>query len=99
MKRSSFVSTFFLLCLVVVLAVACAPAPTATPVPPTAAPVPSAAPAATKASEATKAPAPTATSIRSALGSSGCHLILSTTTSTQDSGLLGFILPGFENKF
>lgn len=93
MKRSSFVGTFYLLCLVVVLAVACSPAPTATPVPPASAPAPTAAPA------ATKAPAPTATSIRSALGSSGCHLILSTTTSTQDSGLLGFILPDFEKKF
>lgn len=51
------------------------------------------APAGTKA-------APTATSIRAALGSgSGCHLILSTTTSTQDSGLLDFILPSFQSKF
>ncbi|HEX9074671.1 MAG TPA: substrate-binding domain-containing protein [Anaerolineae bacterium] len=100
MKRTSFVGLFYLFCLIVVLAVACAPAPTATPVPPASAPVPTAAPAATKAPEATKAPAPTATSIRSAIGaSSGCHLILSTTTSTQDSGLLGFILPDFENKF
>ncbi|MBI4787935.1 MAG: substrate-binding domain-containing protein [Chloroflexi bacterium] len=38
--------------------------------------------------------------MRAALGSaSGCHLILSTTTSTADSGLLAFILPDFENKF
>ena len=42
--------------------------------------------------------APTPTSIRATLGS-GCHLILSTTTSTADSGLLGFILPDFEKKF
>ncbi|MGE5261879.1 MAG: substrate-binding domain-containing protein [Acidobacteriota bacterium] len=102
MKRSSFVGSFYLFCLVVVLAVACAPAPTATPVPPTSAPVPTAAPAATKAPATTTGPtaAPSATSIRAAIGSSsGCHLILSTTTSTQDSGLLGFILPDFEKKF
>ena len=101
MKRSSFVGLFYAFCLIVVLAVACAPAPTATPVPPTSAPVPTAAPAATKA-PATTGPtaAPSATSIRSTVGSSsGCHLILSTTTSTQDSGLLGFILPDFEKKF
>lgn len=43
--------------------------------------------------------APTPTSIRAAIGTSGCHLILSTTTSTADSGLLAFILPDFEKKF
>ncbi len=59
--------------------------------------------AATKASEPTRAPvaaSPTPTSIRAALGAaSGCHLILSTTTSTYDSGLLGFILPAFEKQY
>lgn len=39
------------------------------------------------------------TLIRAAIGTSGCHLILSTTTSTADSGLLAFILPDFEKKF
>ena len=44
--------------------------------------------------------APTATSIRASLpANSGCHLILSTTTSTADSGLLPFILPDFEKKY
>lgn len=42
--------------------------------------------------------APTPTSIRATLGA-GCHLILATTTSTYDSGLLTFILPDFEKKF
>ncbi len=81
-------------------------APLATTAPPTAppaatsAPVATTAPAATKAAEPTKAAAPTPTSIRAALGSaSGCHLILSTTTSTQDSGLLSFILPAFEKQY
>jgi tungstate transport system substrate-binding protein len=102
--------------LILLVAAACAPAPTATPVPPTAAPVqptvaPTQPPAPTSAPTVapTKAPtvapttaataAPTATSIRSSITGSGCHLILSTTTSTQDSGLLDFILPDFQKKF
>lgn len=73
-----------------VLVAACAPSATL---------VPATSPPATNAPVGTKA-APTATSIRTALGSGpGCHLILSTTTSTQDSGLLDFILPGFQTKF
>jgi tungstate transport system substrate-binding protein len=115
MKRSSIGCGLVLAALLLISAAACAPAPTAVPPtavpPPTTAPVATTALAATKAPEATKAPAaatsttaataaPTATSIRAALGSaSGCHLILSTTTSTQDSGLLGFILPAFEKQY
>ena len=85
MNHTSFVRTLFFALLVLMVAASCAPA--ATPVPPTVAP--------------TKAPtvAPTATSIRSSITSPGCHLILSTTTSTADSGLLPFILPDFEKKF
>jgi len=77
-------------------AIACVRTPTLAP--PAATPKPTEAPAA----KPTAAPtvAPTATSIRAAIGSgSGCHLILSTTTSTQDSGLLPVILPDFEKKF
>ncbi len=90
--------------LILMVAVACAPAPTATPVPPTAAPVqptvaPTQPPAPTSAPTSAPTAAPTATSIRSSITSAGCHLILSTTTSTQDSGLLTFILPDFEKKF
>jgi tungstate transport system substrate-binding protein len=98
--------------LVLMVAAACAPAPTATTVPPTAVPVqptlattqppvPTSAPAVAPTQAPTKAPtaAPTATSIRSSIAGSGCHLILSTTTSTQDSGLLDFILPDFQKKF
>ncbi|MBI5031185.1 MAG: substrate-binding domain-containing protein [Chloroflexi bacterium] len=96
------------LVLAALLIVACAATPT--PVPPTTVPVPTQPPAPT-AVPATKAPAPTVaasssssvaptpTSIRAAIGTSGCHLILSTTTSTADSGLLSFILPDFEKKF
>ncbi len=109
MKTLSIYHLLVLLALFLSIA-ACGPA--ATPVPPTVAPVPATAvpptaaavvPTATTAAPAqtpTKPPSPTPTSIRAALsGSSGCHLILSTTTSTQDSGLLDFILPGFEKQF
>ena len=58
-----------------------APEPTA--VPPTAAPEPTKAPEPTQATEAPKAHDP-------------ARLILATTTSTADSGLLDFILPDFE---
>ena len=58
-----------------------APEPTA--VPPTAAPEPTRAPEPTQAAEAPKAHDP-------------ARLILATTTSTADSGLLDFILPDFE---
>jgi tungstate transport system substrate-binding protein len=106
--------------LILLVAAACAPAPTATPVPPTAVPVqptlattqppaptsaPAVAPTTTPTVAPTQAPtkaptaAPTATSIRSSITGSGCNLILSTTTSTQDSGLLDFILPDFQKKF
>ncbi len=102
-----------LLALVVFVAlgiVSCAPAPTATPVPPTVTAIsPTQAPTNATSVPQTQAPtvvstnaptaAPTPTSIRAAIGSgSGCHLILSTTTSTADSGLLPFILPDLEKK-
>ncbi len=105
----SFVLLLAVLVMMVVAACSPAPTPAASPVA-TTAPVATSTPAATSAPTATTAPqattaatkaaAPTPTSIRAALGSaSGCHLILSTTTSTYDSGLLDFILPGFQNKF
>jgi len=74
---------------------ACAPA--ATPVPPAATQTPAAteAPAApTQAPAATKAPTVMPTSVRS--GSK--DIILSTTTSTQDSGLLDVLVPDFTQK-
>jgi tungstate transport system substrate-binding protein len=108
MKKLLFVT---ILALVTVAALACAPAPTQSP--PTAAPKPTEVPVAKPTSAPTAAPkptevpaakptsaptaAPTPTSIRAVL-SSGCHLILSTTTSTADSGLLAFILPDYEKK-
>ena len=98
MNRSTLVRVLLLALLVLTLTVACAPAPTATPVPPTKAPEPTKPPEPTKAPAATAVPTPT--SIRTALSTaSGCHLILSTTTSTADSGLLPAILPDFEKKF
>lgn len=55
------------------------------------------APAPTVPASSSAVPAPT--SIRAAIGTTGCHLILSTTTSTYDSGLLNFILPDYEKKY
>ncbi len=104
-----------LLILVALVITSCTAAPTPVPtIPPaTAAPgvaattAPTQAPTVAPTAPPTSAPptsapaaAATATSIRAFIGSSsGCHLILSTTTSTQDSGLLSAILPDFEKKF
>jgi tungstate transport system substrate-binding protein len=110
MKR---IIPFTPIAFLVLTAISCTAAPTPAPTSPhpTAAPVsaatqiPTIAPTTAPTSAAptvTRAPtaAPTATSIRASIGSgSGCHLILSTTTSTQDSGLLSAILPDFEKKF
>ncbi len=108
MKGSTIYPLLIVLGLVLLVA-ACSPAatavpPTTAPVAATSAPTTAAAAAATATpaaqGQATKAPSPTPTSIRAALaGASGCHLILSTTTSTQDSGLLDYILPDFQNQF
>ncbi len=88
--------------LLAFFAMGCTASPTFAPTsaPPTAASIP--APTIAPIIAPTRAPtvAPTATSIRTSIGAgSGCHLILSTTTSTQDSGLLPVILPDFEKKF
>ncbi len=108
MKR---IALFAIVGVLALAAIGCAATPT--PVPPTAVPTQPAAVAPTQPPALTSAPAtaptvaptkattaaPTATSIRSSVTGSGCHLILSTTTSTQDSGLLDFILPDFQKKF
>jgi len=86
MKRHSTLITLFLI-LMMVLA-ACAPQAA----PATQAPAMTEAPAATKA--ATQAPTVMPTSVRS--GSK--DIILSTTTSTQDSGLLDVLVPDFTQK-
>jgi tungstate transport system substrate-binding protein len=78
----------------------CAPAPTPTPAPPTKAPAaqptqpPAPPPAPTKTSEPAKASAPTATTTP-VVRKAGA-LLLATTTSTADTGLLTAILPVFE---
>ncbi|MBN1661581.1 MAG: substrate-binding domain-containing protein [Anaerolineae bacterium] len=75
------VNLFLLVALILGLMVGCGTEPTAVPAEPTAAPAePTAAPA-----EPTAEPA-----------AEGGRLILATTTSTQDSGLLDVILPDFE---
>lgn len=105
MKLTSMSMSVVLLLAVLITAIlaACTSAPVATAVPATKAPTNSSSSVASSgsaASSASSSPAPIPTSIRQSLaGASGCHLILSTTTSTQDSGLLGFILPAFETKY
>lgn len=71
-----------------------APAPAPTAAPPAAAPEPTAVPPA-QAPEPTKAPEPTAAT-EAPKAHEPARLILATTTSTADSGLLDYILPDFE---
>jgi tungstate transport system substrate-binding protein len=80
------------------------PSPTAAPAAPTkaAAPAPTTAPAApaptTAAAAPTKAPAPAPTAPAAVAKPANPELILATTTSTQDSGLLDVIIPMFEKQ-
>ena len=84
-KRTRLFHLLSGLILAAVLLSACSPAATAVPAAaPTTAPAPTSAP--------TKAPA---TSVPAA----AAELILATTTSTQDSGLLDYLLPMFEKEF
>ncbi len=71
-----------------------APAPAPTAAPPAAAPEPTAVPPA-QAPEPTKAPEPAAAT-EAPKAHEPARLILATTTSTADSGLLDYILPDFE---
>ncbi len=102
MKRSA---ALLILCLVLLvsqlLLAGCAPAPTPTPVPaptqaPVAQPTQPPAPAPTKAPEPTKVPAPAPTVTSAPVVRKAGTLLLATTTSTADTGLLDFILPVFE---
>jgi tungstate transport system substrate-binding protein len=63
---------------------------------PTSAPAPTTAPEPTRAPEPTLATAPTTAP---AANAEPTKLILATTTSTQDSGLLDYLLPDFEKKY
>jgi tungstate transport system substrate-binding protein len=95
--------------LIGMLVAACAPTPTATPVPPTAKPPTAVPPTAVPptavpptavpptAVPPTAVP-PTAVPTPMPPMATG-RLLLATTTSTRDSGLLGFILPDFEKQF
>ncbi len=100
MPNRNLLSAICLVFLAVTLVVGgCAPAPTATPVPPTKAPAapnptqppaPTAAP--TKPAPTATAVPPTATPVVRKAGT----LLLATTTSTADTGLLDYLLPIFE---
>jgi len=106
-KRLLTVITALIVLTTVLGASATAPAPAA----PTAVPVePTAAPTAAPVAEPTKAPEPTVAPTEAPQPtevppteapppSEREKLILATTTSTADSGLLDFILPDFEEKF
>ena len=55
-------------------------------------------PAANPTSVVTEPPAPTQTSLPTATVPANPNLILATTTSTQDSGLLDVLIPAFETQ-
>jgi len=91
-KKNGWIQTLLGLLLIVYLVGCSTPAPTATPAPPaTQAPL-AAAPTATAAPANTPEPAAPAES-------EGQKLILATTTSTENSGLLAYLLPDFEKEY
>ena len=97
MKKTLFTKILGLLVLVSILLAACSPA--ATPAPTA---VPTQPPAATATTEPGPTVAPTATDVPTATAAPTATLpppaemILATTTSTADSGLLDYLLPDFE---
>ena len=99
MKRT--LSNLLLIVVVLGMLVSCkapAPTPTAVPptkVPPTATPVPPTPVPPTPVPPTAVPPTPAPTAIPMAAG----RLLLATTTSTRDSGLLDFILPDFEKQY
>ncbi|MCL2617561.1 MAG: extracellular solute-binding protein [Defluviitaleaceae bacterium] len=87
MRKSKFVTTFAPAAVAVMLLFTACAAPAAPPAQPAAAPV-------------TEAPLPTPEPIpEEPRLEPGGTLVLSTTTSTEDSGLLGFLLPYFEEEY
>jgi tungstate transport system substrate-binding protein len=97
MKRNW--TRFVLVALVFALVGCSPPQPTATPVAATAVPKPTAVPPTAVPPTAVKPTAlpPTVVPTRAALAAD--RLVLATTTSTQDSGLLGYLLPDFETAY
>jgi tungstate transport system substrate-binding protein len=95
-KYQRITHLFSILMALAIILTACA-----TPQAPTQAPVATEAPVVTQAPAATEAPvateAPTAAPEYPKPGVAG-HLVLATTTSTQDSGLLDYLLPDFEKE-
>lgn len=98
MKRQKWFQMIVALLLIGILVGCNTPAPTATVAAPTAtaaaAPTNTPAPTATTATAATPTSAPTNTPAAEAK-----KLLLATTTSTQDSGLLEYLLPDFEAQY
>lgn len=94
------VAKFLVLFVLFSMLVGCAPpAPTATPVPPTPRPQPTAVPPTAVPPTAVPPTAVPATPAPTAIPMATGRLLLATTTSTRDSGLLDFILPDFEKQF
>lgn len=98
MKKTRFFTLFLMLLLLVTLAAHASAHAKQTSLAATATPSPSQTPEPTAAPTATITPTPTP-SITSTPRTGSKRLILATTTSTQDSGLLDFILPDFEKKY
>ncbi len=92
---------FILITLFLVLAIAlpaCAPQPAPTTQAPAQPPAATEVLAATEVPAATKPPAPAPTAMPTSVRSGSKDIILSTTTSTQDSGLLDVLVPDFTQK-
>ncbi len=99
MKKTMLFRILGVLALASMLLAACSPAATPAPSPvpaATATESATATAAATATTEPTATSAATATSIPTATAAAPREMILATTTSTQDSGLLDYLLPDFE---
>lgn len=96
-----FVPVLSLLVMLFSLVSGCAPAPAPAPAVVTEAVAAAALATDAPAAQATEAAAagPTATTIPTVRAGTPDRLILATTTSTQDSGLLEYLLPDFEKEF
>jgi len=98
----SFAKFLVLFVLISMVVTACAPKPTPTPIPPTPRPptaVPPTAVPPTAVPPTAVPPTAVPTAAPTAIPMQAGRLVLATTTSTRDSGLLDFILPDFEKQF
>ena len=99
MKKNSFISLLLIVLLVALLAGCASPTPTSAPAQAPATSVPTVAPTEPPASPTEPVTAPTEPPAAPTEASAPQKLILATTTSTQDSGLLDYLLPFFEQEY